>query len=158
MTTYRWKYVHFWGPRSLVISQLQTWFGRAATSSGLTVAAIVGRSRTTHRSTRRSRPNHCGQFGDRLVCHPVGSPPVGSALPVASCSSNTESFPWTSITRRAFDRSDCKRAFSQRSRANSCSRGSVGGRPGEALSAWSAPSSRCLRHSRSEERRVGKGG
>src|SRR5438132_636045 len=56
-------------------------------------------------------------------------------------------FPWTSITRRAFDRSDCKRAFSRRSRANSCSRGSVDGRPGEAVSAWSAPSSRCLRHS-----------
>src|SRR5438067_1111819 len=46
-----------------------------------------------------------------------------------------------------FDRSDCKRAFSRRSRASSCSRWSVGGRPGEALSAWSAPSSRCLRHS-----------
>src|SRR5438270_5695688 len=56
-------------------------------------------------------------------------------------------FPWTSITRRAFDRSDCKRAFSRRSRANSCSRGSVDGRPGEALSACSAPCSRCLRHS-----------
>src|SRR6266542_2805217 len=111
------------------------------------VAAIVRCSRSTHRGTRGSCPDHYSQVADHLVGHHFGSPPPVSAPPVASCSSSAESFPCTSITRRAFPRSDCKRAFSRRSRVSSCSRESLGGRPGEAANAWRAPWSRCLRHS-----------
>ena len=41
MITYRWKYDHFAGPCSFVMSHDQHWFGAVATSSGLTRAGCT---------------------------------------------------------------------------------------------------------------------
>src|SRR5215470_6506841 len=113
----------------------------------LAVASIVRGSRAAQRRTGGALANDGRQFGDRLIDHHFGSPPVGSALPVASCSSIAESFRWTSITLWALPNSACKRATSWRSRATSRSRASAGGRPRVPPNASRAPSSRCRRHS-----------
>jgi hypothetical protein len=78
----------------------------------LAVASIVRCSRAAQRRTCCSFAKDGRQFGDGLIKHHFGSPPLGSALPVASCSSNAESFRCTSITRRALPRSACNRATS----------------------------------------------
>jgi hypothetical protein len=96
--------------------------------------------------TRCGGTHHRGQLGDGSVDHVV-SPPLPGALSVASCSNSAESFPWTSMTLRAFASSAARRSFSRRSRAFSRSTGSAGGRPDGLASACSAPRSRCLRHS-----------
>jgi len=80
---------------------------------------IVGRARTAQCGTRCPRADHRSQIDDGLIDHHFGPSPFVSAPPVANRSSNAESFPCTSITRRAVARSDCKRALSFRSRASS---------------------------------------
>src|SRR5262252_1479431 len=110
------------------------------------VLPVVGRPRLAEGGTRRPRADQRRQVLDRLVSDHVGSPPVGASLLVASCSSSAESFPCTSITRRAVASSASRRAVWRRSRASSCSRGSAARRPGAAARATSAPSSRSLRH------------
>jgi hypothetical protein len=55
------------------------------------------------------------------------------------------------MTLRAFSSSPARRWFSRRSRAFSRSTGSTGGLPEGVPSAWSAPRSRCLRHSEISE-------
>ncbi len=72
------------------------WWRRAAT-----MASVVARSRAAQRSTRGTFAERASQIVDRLVDHHFGSPPLSdAALPVVSCSSSAESFPWTSITLR----------------------------------------------------------
>jgi hypothetical protein len=63
------------------------------------MASVMRRVGATQRGTCRPRAHDGCEFGDRLINHHVGSPPVGSALPVASCSSSAESFRCTSMTR-----------------------------------------------------------
>src|SRR4051812_48629859 len=82
------------------------------------------------------------------IGHYLGSPPlVGSALPVASCSSGAESFPWTSITLWALARSPAtahSRGAGVPTPAHACRSADV---QVQLASACSAPWSRCLRHS-----------
>src|SRR5512133_838077 len=118
----------------------------------LAVLPVVAGPRPTHRRTRRPGANDRGQLVDGLVGH-CCSPPVvvGGALSVASCSNSAESFPWTSITLRALPSSPSSWATRRRSRAFSRSTGSTGGLPDGVPSTWSAPRSRCLRHSEMSE-------
>jgi hypothetical protein len=69
----------------------------AADSSGAAVVAAAG---PPHRSAGRGDPHQRGQLLDGLVDH-LGSPSLGGALSVASCSNSAERFPWNSITVRA---------------------------------------------------------
>src|SRR5579859_391051 len=113
----------------------------------LAVTPIVACACAAERHARCAFAEDWGQITDRLIDHHFGSPPLVSAPPVASCSSSAESFPWISITVCALARSASRRTLSRRSLAISWSRGSLRGRPAGAANAWSAPSSRCLRHS-----------
>lgn len=111
--------------------------------------AVVALASAPHRRARRCRPYHRGELVDGLVDH-FASPLLSGALSARS-SNSAESFPWTSITLLALSSSPSKRYTRWRSRAFSRSTWSTGGRPGLVSSAWSAPRSRCLRHSDSNE-------
>src|SRR5256885_8651621 len=81
----RWRLVH----KALLVENAEYLgtFGRAERSRlwyppskwtrrrrALAMVAVVGRSSSTHCSTRRPRPDHRAQVSDRLICHAVGSP------------------------------------------------------------------------------------
>src|ERR671931_242030 len=149
--------------------------GAVATSSGLTRAGwaawrrlraamgpVPARTRPPKRPAGRGGAHDRRQGGDgglhghaQLVWE-VGSVGSlgwgrcwGSALLAASLESSAEGSPWASSTRACRASWSRKRAFSARSRALSRLSGSTGGRPRRAPSpsAFSAPRSRCLRHS-----------
>src|SRR5665811_1195003 len=118
----------------------------------LAMPPVMGRTWTAQRGTRRGDTHHRSQLEDGVVDHRFGSPLVfGSALLVASSSNSAESFPCTSITRRAVPNSSSSRPTRWRSRALSRSTGSTGALPGFAANASSAPRSRCLRHSETSD-------
>jgi hypothetical protein len=92
------------------------------------VVPVVGGPRSAHRHSPPPWPPQRDQLPDGLVDH-CGSPAVGGALSVASCSNSAESLSWPSITLRAFSSSLARRWFSRRSRVLSRSTGSAGGVP-----------------------------
>lgn len=130
----------------------------AARGGAAAVVAIVGGPAHTERRTRLDPPDQPGELFEGLVAGSVEhgrrggldplvfSPFRAGALSVANWSSSAESFPWTSMTVRAFARSASRRAFSALGFAISLSRGSACGRPAGTASTSRAPLSRCCRH------------
>jgi hypothetical protein len=110
------------------------------------VPAIPARPGLAERYTRPTHADQRCQLADGFIDHLV-SPVSFGALPVASCSNNAESFPWTSITLRAVSNSPSSRSTRRCNLAFSRSRGSAPWRPAGSASASSAPRSRYLRHS-----------
>jgi hypothetical protein len=94
----------------------------------LAVPAIPARLGLTDRRARRPHADVRFELGDGLFDHLVSPRSIGE-LSVASSSNSAESFPWTSMTLRAFSKSPARRWFSRRSRATSRSRGSAAWRP-----------------------------
>ena len=73
------------------------------------VLTVVRGTRPAHRPTGRRGAHHGRQLGDRPIDHQVGSLAT-SALSDASSSKSAETFPCTSMTRRAVSRSACERS------------------------------------------------
>src|SRR5450755_4958537 len=104
---------------------------------------VDGCGRGTQRAARRPGAYHRRQLLNGLADHrPVlpGSPSVPSI-----CSKSAETFPWISITFRAFASSASARSARSDSSAICASRRSLGLRPRGRPSSFSAPSRRCLR-------------
>jgi hypothetical protein len=111
-------------------------------------SAVHARARGAQRPARRQRADQRLDVRDRHVDHRCGGrSSVGIALLDSSSSKSAETFPCTSITRRAVSRSACERLRSRRSRTFSTASGlGPRGPRGFGSSAPSAPWSRCSRH------------
>jgi hypothetical protein len=108
---------------------------------------IQGRRRDTEGAARRPGPDDWRQLvHGGLATHSLLSPgfaPLGSS----SSPRSAETFPWTSITLRAFASSASARSARRRSFSFSATSGSAFFLPRRRPSRASAPSSRCLRQS-----------
>src|SRR5262249_31284652 len=119
---------------------LHRWWGR-----GLAMPPVVTGLRRSGGPARRPLTAQRRHRGHGVINHRAGSLPL-FWLSVASCSNSAESFPWTSITRRALSNSASSRSTCRRSFVFSRSTGSAGGRPvgfakaaNAAWSRWARP-------------------